>query len=53
MILEQFAEFLGQRAQAIFPHLGNEFKEHERDLFESSYATRLNRNMGLYFGLRS
>jgi hypothetical protein len=26
---------------------------YERDLFESSYATRLNRNMGLYFGLRS
>jgi hypothetical protein len=25
----------------------------ERNLFESSYATRLNRNMGLYFGLRS
>jgi hypothetical protein len=24
----------------------------ERNLFESSYATRLNRNMGLYFGLR-
>jgi indole-3-acetate monooxygenase len=24
----------------------------ERDLFESSYATRLNRNMGRYFGLR-
>ena len=23
----------------------------ERDLFESSYATRLNRSMGLYFGL--
>jgi hypothetical protein len=24
----------------------------ERDHFESSYATRLNRSVGLYFGLR-
>ena len=29
MILEQFSEFFGQGAQAIFPHLGNEFKEHQ------------------------
>ena len=26
-------------------------KGNERNLFESSYATRLNRGMGLYFGL--
>src|SRR5262245_13055038 len=29
MLLEQCSEFFGQGAQAIFPHLGNECKEHQ------------------------
>src|SRR5918999_5108260 len=29
MLLEQCAEFRGQSAQAIFPHMGNEFKEQQ------------------------
>ena len=33
-----------------WPCLGTK-DEDERNLFESSYAARLNRGMGLYFGL--
>jgi hypothetical protein len=35
------------------PHWVQQHLSFERNLFESSYATRLNRNMGLYLVLHS